>query len=126
MYLKNRLFKTQSDSEASKKLDMVLRQLSGNLLTDDQRVRIEQLLESERQYLIRLCRSRQVFDGMLQIEPNTSPVYPLVDKDSQNEIPLAAIIRNPCGEVESSMLCIYIPSEEGQQDEPRDKETQTA
>lgn len=126
MHLKNQLFKTQGEPENSKKLDMVLRQLTGDLLTAEQRRQIEHALGHQRQYHLRLCRSRCAFTRVLQAENGKKVLYMLTPSGTeQTEAPMTAVIRNPdCGRT-GGIVYIYIPDEEERRDEPRNEETKT-
>ena len=55
--MKNRSFVKTSVKHRSKKLDVVLRRLTGDTLTKDQRLCLQHALDCRRQYRLRLCRT---------------------------------------------------------------------
>lgn len=57
MDLKNRSFVKTSVKHRAKKLDVVLRRLTGDTLTKDQRLCLQHALDCRRQYRLRLCRT---------------------------------------------------------------------
>ena len=57
MDLKNRSFVKTSVRHRAKKLDVVLRRLTGDTLTKDQRLCLQHALDCRRQYRLRLCRT---------------------------------------------------------------------
>ena len=57
MDLKNRSFVKTRVNHRAKKLDVVLRRLTGDTLTKDQRLCLQHALDCRRQYRLRLCRT---------------------------------------------------------------------
>ncbi|MFR1618154.1 MAG: hypothetical protein ACLSUM_12640 [Dysosmobacter welbionis] len=57
MDLKNRSFVKTSVKHRANKLDVVLRRLTGDTLTKDQRLCLQHALDCRRQYRLRLCRT---------------------------------------------------------------------
>ena len=57
MDLKNKSFVKTSVKYRAKKLDVVLRRLTGDTLTKDQRLCLQHALDCRRQYRLRLCRT---------------------------------------------------------------------
>lgn len=57
MDLKNKSFVKTSVKHRAKKLDVVLRRLTGDTLTKDQRLCLQHALDCRRQYRLRLCRT---------------------------------------------------------------------
>ena len=55
--MKNRSFVKTSVKHRAKKLDVVLRRLTGDTLTKDQRLCLQHALDCRRQYRLRLCRT---------------------------------------------------------------------
>ena len=55
--MKNRSFVKTSVRHRAKKLDVVLRRLTGDTLTKDQRLCLQHALDCRRQYRLRLCRT---------------------------------------------------------------------
>ena len=55
--MKNKSFVKTSVKYRAKKLDVVLRRLTGDTLTKDQRLCLQHALDCRRQYRLRLCRT---------------------------------------------------------------------
>ncbi|QUO38795.1 hypothetical protein KFE19_04605 [Dysosmobacter sp. Marseille-Q4140] len=55
--MKNKSFVKTSVKHRSKKLDVVLRRLTGDTMTKDQRLCLQHALDCRRQYRLRLCRT---------------------------------------------------------------------
>nr|WP_325247172.1 hypothetical protein [uncultured Oscillibacter sp.] len=55
--MKNKSFVKTSVKHRAKKLDVVLRRLTGDTLTKDQRLCLQHALDCRRQYRLRLCRT---------------------------------------------------------------------
>ncbi|WP_208318551.1 hypothetical protein [Intestinimonas butyriciproducens] len=55
--MKNRSFVKTSVKHRANKLDVVLRRLTGDTLTKDQRLCLQHALDCRRQYRLRLCRT---------------------------------------------------------------------
>ena len=57
--MNNQAFRKQTDQKNRRKLEVVLRRMTGDALTEEQRRRLWRALEQRRQYCLRLCASKE-------------------------------------------------------------------
>lgn len=104
--MKNESFKAQTEMERRKKLDVVLRQLTGDRLTMAERRMIGEAIGYRRQYSLRLCRSPRAFlhrtapnDGVTCIQTIFGSL------EDQPETPAAALVHQS----DAHIVYIYLP-----------------
>ena len=99
MNLKNQAFLKKSTMCRAKKLDVVLRQVTGDTITREQRLKLARALGLRRQYRFRLCQSRRAFQSAVNsaqgLDGENAVRILLSDRDSPKSTPMAAIVRMP-------------------------------
>lgn len=118
MHLRNQAFQAQTEAENRKKLEVVLRQLTGNQLTPQQRQLIVQALGGQQQYRFRLCQRSDIPLNTTD-QDGSQMAFHLIFGNSKGERPGPAAVRVWCSTpgAESNTVYIYLPEEK---EEPRD------
>ena len=119
--MKNRAFQVQSEVENQRKLEVVLRQLSGDRLTGEQRRLIGEAIGFCRQYSFRLCRPPSLPTISSQQTGGYTAVRTIFGNlEGRTDEPAAALVRCSAQGEEQNTVYIYLPVEkEEQRDEPR-------
>lgn len=123
MRLRNQAFQAQTEAENRKKLEIVLRQLTGDQLTPEQRWQIAQAVGCRRQYRFRLCQGPDI---PLNTADGHQMAAHLIFGDAKGESPgpAAVLVRCSTPGAESNTVYIYLPEEKEEQwDEIRKEET---
>lgn len=129
MNLKNQAFLKKSTMCRAKKLDVVLRQVTGDTITREQRLKLARALGLRRQYRFRLCPSRRAFQSAVNsaqgLDGENAVRILLSDRDSPKSTPMAAIVRMPGHG--GRMVYFYLPKrKEAALNEPRPKKRKKA
>ena len=123
MRLRNRAFQAQTKAENRKKLEIVLRQLTGDQLTPEQRWQIAQAVGCRQQYRFRLCQGPDI---PLDTADGRQVAAHLIFGDAKGESPgpAAVLVRCSTPGAESNTVYIYLPEEKEEQwDDIRKEET---
>jgi len=119
MLLKNKIFQVQTKLENQRKLEIVLRQLTGDQLTSEQRHLIGEAISFYRQYHFRLCRSSSLPTITSQQQCGRAAIRPIFgDLEGRTNEPAAALVRCSVQGEEQNTVYIYLPVEK---EEPRDE-----
>lgn len=129
--MNNQVFRKQSTRKNKKKLDVLLRRLTDDALTDEQRRRLRYALSHHRQYHLRLCTSKSSFGQASDpdsVQNRSGTVRILLDgTECPNGAPLAALVRRRTAGKRENTLYLYLPKLKGERrDETRTKETKEA
>ncbi len=129
--MNNQAFRKQTDQKNRRKLEVVLRRMTGDALTEEQRRRLWRALEQRRQYCLRLCASKRAF--LQAAAPATGRGRPgtvrilLGDLNDHDDVPLAALVRRRNAKTREHTLYLYLPDLKGEKrDETRTKERKEA
>lgn len=115
--MKNQVFQAQTESENQRKLEVVLRQLTDDRLTSEQRRLIGEAVGFRRQYSFRLCRSPNL--PPIPLQQRGSSVHPIFGNlKGRAKEPAAALVRCSAQGKEQNTVYIYLPVEK---EEPRDE-----
>lgn len=114
MRLQNQAFQAQTEAENRKKLEIVLRQLTGDQLTPEQRWQIAQAVGCRRQYRFQLCQGP---DTLLDTAEGSQMAAHLIFGDTRGESPgpAAVLVRCSTPGAESNTVYIYLPEEKEEQ-----------
>ena len=121
--MRNQEFQAQTKAQSRKKLEIVLRQLTGDQLTPEQRWPIAQAVGCRRQYRFRLCQGPDI---PLDTADGRQVVAHLIFGDAKGESPgpAAVLVRCSTPGAESNTVYIYLPEEKEEQwDDIRKEET---
>ncbi len=118
--MQNQVFQAQTEPEKRRKLEIVLRQLAGDQLTDQQRHLIAQAIGCQRQYSIQLCREPVPpadAEGLSGGQMVRHPIF------SNAHGSAAVLVQCRARGEQSNTVYIYLPTEkEEQRDDTRQKE----
>ena len=124
MCLRNQAFQTRANTEKERKLEIVLRQLTADHLTAQQRQLIRQAIGCREQYSIQLCQDI----GPLSDAAVTGDGQPIIrwifgNAEANASDPAAVLIRTPIQGGMSNTVYIYLPMpREEKKDDTRQKE----
>lgn len=126
--MKNRVFLARSEAANHKKLEVTLRQLTGDRLTAEQRDQIAHGLTGRRQYTFRVCHEPGAFCS--EVNPKNTRDGKTVtrtlfgDLEHLSKSPVAVLVHCLVPEERSSIVYIYLPTKkEETHDVPRKEET---
>ena len=127
--LKNQAFLKKSTMCRAKKLDVVLRRVTGDAITREQRLQLTRALEPWRQYRFQLYPSRHAFqfavNSVQGLKGKNQVCILLGDRDSPKTAPMAALVQMPGHG--GRMVYLYLPKrKEAARNEPRPKKRKKA
>lgn len=104
--MRNQAFQARTETEKRRKLEVVLRQLTGNYLTAQQRQLISHMVGCGQQYNFRLCQE----SGMPDVMDDQAVVRPIFGDtaDGVNGPAAVLVCTTDQGEV-SNTIYIYLP-----------------
>ncbi|MPM49561.1 hypothetical protein SDC9_96291 [bioreactor metagenome] len=112
--MKNRVFLAQPESVNRRKLDVTLRQLTGDRLTAEQRDRIGRGLDARRQYAFQVCRCPGAF--CREVNPKNARDGQTIirtlfgDLEHLSKRPAAVLVRRLAPGERSNTVYIYLPT----------------
>lgn len=110
MHLRNQTFQVRANAEKQRKLEIVLRQLTGDLLTAQQRQLICQAVGFREQYSIHLCQSPRPSPDVTVAEERRTIIQPIFGKtEGEANDPAAILVRTPIQGGMSNRIYIYLP-----------------
>ena len=114
MRLRNRAFQAQTEAENRKKLEIVLRQLTGDQLTPEQRWQIAQAIGCRQQYRFRLCQGSDI---PLDTPDGRQMAAHLIFGDAKGESPgpVAVLVQCSTPGAGTNTVYIYLPEEKEEQ-----------
>lgn len=118
MYLKNRVFLAQSKADTQRKLDVVLRQIAGNRLTEKQRHQSAAAV-GRRQYRFQFTQAPGLPSEVKAAADDQTVIRPIFD-DSKGLArgPTAVLVHGCVWGEEENTVYLYLPKEK---EEPRDE-----
>ena len=122
MCLRNQAFQVSTEAEKQRKLEIVLRRLTGDHLTAQQRLLISRAIGQREQCSFRLSQEPGVLSGIADKENTT--VCPIFGEISA---PAAILVHTPSQGGMSNTIYIYLPiskerkKDDTQQEEPSDQ-----
>ncbi len=122
--MKNRTFQAAKLRKNCRKLDVALRQFTGDRLTEEQRSLISSTLGPRSQYWIQVYRTADGLRRALNRHANTADIQLLFGGlETQTSAPAALIARSGSGRT-AKVVYIYLPTEmEGNWDGSRSKKS---
>lgn len=110
MRLRNQEFQIRAKAEKRRKLEIVLRRLTGDHLTAYQRQLISQAIGCREQCSFQLCQELKTFSGITDKQDGGSTIHQIFD-DTTGEIGTAAavLVRTPGQGGMSNTIYIYLP-----------------
>lgn len=117
--MKNLTFSSQTESEKQKKLDVVLRQLTEDRLTSEQRRQISKALGGRRQYNLLLSESPVLPREAKECGCVIRPIFGSLNGPKQG--PTAVLVYNKASGEPCNNVYIYLPEEEQQNDARNEK-----
>lgn len=115
--MNNQSFKARAEPDNRKKLDVVLRQLTGSLLTAQQRLLIGNAVSTQQQYSLRICGSkdaiRRELDESSSKHGTATPCVLFGDLSSARQSPAAILVHGatPPDGRRMNILYIYLPTQ---------------
>ena len=125
MCLRNQAFQVSAEAEKRRKLEIVLRRLTGDQLTAQQRLLIGRAIGHHEQCSFCLCQEPGVLSGITDKEDGKTTVR-LIFGDAMGEIstPTAILVRTPSQGGMSNTIYIYLPiSKERKRDDTQQEGT---
>ena len=125
MCLRNQAFQVRTETKKRRKLEIVLRRLTGDHLTAQQRLLISRAIGHREQCRFHLCQEPGVLSGITDKEDGQTTVR-LIFGDAIGEIsaPTAILVRTPSQGGMSNTIYIYLPiSKERKRDDTQQEET---
>ena len=126
--MKNRVFRALSEADNRRKLDVALRQLTGDRLTLEQRRQIGHELVAGRQYTFRICQDPGAF--CREVNPKNARDGQTIirtlfgDLGHLSEMPVAVLKQQYFSKGRSDTVYIYLPTKkEERRNVPRKEET---
>lgn len=128
MDLKNENFVDMDFKNRAKKLDVVLRRMTGDTMTQEQRQRLQYALGYRRQYRLRLCKSDCDFKQAVSPEQVSADSRKSVRMLlGENSGMLAALVSNRQSEGSDNTVYLYLPnSKEALRDERQEEDVKEA
>lgn len=112
MPLKNQAFARQNELKHRRKLRVVLRQLTQNRLTAEQRCVIEQAAGHQRQCHLKLCSTPQVIRRTIDMNSTHSRTTAAKTLfGSLDNPPMALLVHQIGANGTDNTICIYLPDE---------------
>lgn len=124
MRLRNQVFQTQTETGKRRKLEIVLRSLTGDQLTAHQRRLIACAIGCCQQYRFQLCQKPNFLIGPADAGDGQAVIHRIFGsaKGGENQ-PAAVLVRCPARGSEANTVYIYLPEkEEKQRNDIRKKE----
>ena len=108
--MNNQSFKARAEPDNRKKLDVVLRQLTGSFLTAQQRLAISNAVSAQQQYSLRICDSK---DAIRRELDGSSQRVLFGDLSTTRQSPAAILAHSatPSGGRRMNVLYIYLPTQ---------------
>ena len=123
--MRNQAFQVSAEAEKRRKLEIVLRRLTGDQLTAQQRLLIGRAIGHHEQCSFCLCQEPGVLSGITDKEDGKTTVR-LIFGDAMGEIstPTAILVRTPSQGGMSNTIYIYLPIlKERKRDDAQQEET---
>lgn len=111
MHLRNRAFQVRANIDKQRKLEIVLRQLTGDHLTAQQRQLICQAVGCREQYSIQLRQGSKPPSDIAVAEEGRTIIRQIFgDTEGETDGPTAVLIRTPVQGGMSNKIYIYLPT----------------
>lgn len=108
--MKNQAFARQGENNHRRKIQVVLSKLTGDRLSEEQRLALEQIATHQCQYRILVADSKQVLVDAIKTGEGQKIEAVTLLGDASNP-PWAVLLQAPIGKKAVNTLYIYIPKE---------------
>ena len=114
--MRNQAFQAQTETENRKKLEIVLRQLTGDQLTAQQRRQIVQAVGGRQQYSFHFCQGLDIPLNTADQDGTQVAVHPIFgDAKGAHSGPAAVLVRCSAPGAESNTVYICLSKEKEEQ-----------